>query len=145
MKTSSRKTRHKLKLNNDTNSHYIGIASTEPDYRICILINDKLGFNLKSSVPLVKNIRDKEIAFSRFSSSSDYTEINFDLISNYSGNNILMSKLSSIDYIIRINGMNDINYLKELNSRLREINEITGVFTLDEKKHLDKQVILTIS
>ncbi|HKL67339.1 MAG TPA: IPExxxVDY family protein [Bacteroidales bacterium] len=137
MKASSKKIRHTLNVDNDRTDHYIGLVSTEPDYKVSILINKKLGINLKSDSGVIKPVKGNEVVFARFAYSSEYSDIVFDLINNYTGKEKLFVRLPSVDFILRIRGTNNYEYIDELSQKLRKIKNLTGVFVLDCDKQLD--------
>lgn len=144
MKSSARKIRHKLSIGNDDSDRYIGIVSTEADYRISLIMNRELGLKLKNSNPVIKSSDKKETQFSRFTSVSDYSDISYDLISNNSGREKLFSKLPALDYILIIKGVTDNDARDKLIKKIRNIGEITAVFVLDKKKQLENSVLQII-
>lgn len=144
MKSPARKIRHKLSVGNDDSDRYIGIVSTEADYRISLIMNRELGLKLKNSNPVIKSSDKKETQFSRFTSVSDYSDISYDLISNNSGREKLFSKLPALDYILIIKGVTDNDARDKLIKKIRNIGEITAVFVLDKKKQLENSVLQII-
>lgn len=144
MKSRPKKIRHQLSIANDSSDRYIGIVSAEADYRISLLINKKLELKLKSSNPVIKEINNKDIAFSRFTSVSDYNDISYDLISNNSNGEKLFNKLPALDYVLRINGIPDKEIQDRITHMIRSIGEVTAVFVLDKNRQLENSVLQII-
>lgn len=144
MKASSKKIRHTLSVDNDRTDHYIGLVSTEPDYKVSLLINKKLGINLKSDSDVIKPVKGKEVVFARFAYGSEYSDMAFDLINNYAGKEKLFGRLPSVDFILRIRGTSNYEYIDELSQKLRKIKNLTGVFVLDRDKQLDNTTLQII-
>ncbi|MFO7851177.1 MAG: IPExxxVDY family protein [Bacteroidota bacterium] len=141
MKPPAKKTRHKLSVDDSNSDHYIGLVSPEADYKVSLLINQELGINLKSTRPVIKTINKKEISFSKFSCDSKYTEASYELISNRFGKETLLSKIPSLDYILRIKGTLDTDTIDNIIRKIRNIREITGVFLLDKRKQIEDSVL----
>lgn len=141
MKPPAKKTRHKLSVDDSNSDQYIGLASPEADYKVSLLINQELGINLKSSSPVIKTANEKEISFSKFSCDSKYTETYYELISNQSGKETLLSKIPSLDYILRIKGTPGTEAIDNIIRKIRNIKEITGVFVLDKKRQIENSVL----
>jgi len=141
MKSPGKKLRHKLNIDNNISDLYIGIVTTEADYRISLLLNRELGISLRSTKPLIKTVNKKEIMFSRFSSESKYTEILYDLFSNGRGSEKLLTKLPSIDYLLRIKNTEEKENGEMIIQKIREIKEVTGVFILNNEKHIESKIL----
>jgi len=141
MKTTSKITRVQLQINQDYQSVLIGIVSTEPDYKLSLLLNKKLKMSLKSGSPIIlPGESDSDIAFSRFSDSRSLPGIVYELISNRNGKSFLLKKLKNVDYIFHVHNHNneaDINYLTK---QLKNIECITAVFSIDTVSLKDKNL-----
>ncbi|MBS0009925.1 MAG: IPExxxVDY family protein [Bacteroidales bacterium] len=144
MKPPSKKTRLKLKLDNNDEDQFLGLVSAEADYKVSLLINQGLGLNLKSTSPVVKTVNKNEISFSRFTSDSKYSEIVYELISNDAGKEKLLSRIPSIDYILRIKGVSNKETIEDIIRKIRNIGEITGVFTLDKNSRMENNFLKII-
>jgi len=141
MKAPPKKTRHKLSVNDHNSDQYLGLASAEADYKISIILNTELGLKFKSSTPVIITIDRKETKFTRFTSESKYSETVFELISNDSGREKLMSKIPSIDFILRIKGMDSKDTLEQIINKIRRIKEITWVFKIDKDTQIENSVL----
>ncbi|HDZ41267.1 MAG TPA: IPExxxVDY family protein [Bacteroidetes bacterium] len=141
MKTPQKKIRHKLSVKDHDSDLYLGLASAEADYRVSLLLNKELRLNFKSSTPVTKALNKRESSFSRFTSESGYSETSYELISNDSGNDKLIPRIPSIDYILRIKGLNPALSTDKIISQIRQIKEITGVFKLDKDTQIDNSVL----
>ncbi|MBN1388265.1 MAG: IPExxxVDY family protein [Bacteroidales bacterium] len=141
MKPPAKKTLHKLAVDISNSDQFLGLVSPEADYKVSLLINEALGINLRSNSPVSKTIDKKEIRFSRFTSDSKFSEVAYELIRNRSGNNTLLNKIPSLDYILRIKEIPDNETLNNIIHKIRSIREITGVFILDKKKQVESSVL----
>ena len=137
MKAPSKKTRLKLKPDINDEDQFLGLVSAEADYKVSLLINQSLGLNLKSNSPVVKTVNKNDIFFSRFTSDSKYSEIVYELISNDAGKEKLLSRIPSIDFILRIKGVSNKETIEDIIRKIRNIGEITGVFTLDKNSRME--------
>lgn len=134
----------KIQLRDPANEHYLflGLVSTEADYKLSHLLNKKLGIALKNNKTLeVMGGDGSVIYFSRYSDTSGSPEISYNLISNRSDKDYLLKKFKSIDYLFQVH-RNDNNFdIELLTTTLREIERITAVFKLDPQKIKDKNLI----
>lgn len=141
MKNRQKVTRVQLNLDNEDSSVLIGIVSSDPDYRLSLAINKKLGISLKNSEPLeIGEPGGISTIFSRFSDISGAPEIVFSLISNRSGKKFFLKKLRNIDYLLYIHDSEKSVGSSRMISELREIEEITAVFDIDLKSIKEKNV-----
>jgi hypothetical protein len=123
--------RIKLKVGDNPASALFGIVSAEPDYKLCLALNRKLGISLKSVTPLM--IIDKEDSgtpFSRFSDTSDPAGMIYDLVSNHSGKICLVKKLKNIDFIFQVHNIDIDSETDRFMSMLRDTDCISGVFKI---------------
>lgn len=141
MGTTSKIKRVHLRINEDHESSFLGVVSAEPDYKISLTLNRQLNISLKNVSPVIfSDESGKELAFSRFSDTSESSHIIYDLISNRSGKNFLFKKLKNIDYIFQIyDPQNEID-ISNIISILRDDEFITAVFNLDSDLIKDKNL-----
>jgi len=144
MKAPVRKTRHKLIIEDSDPELFIGLVTAEADYKVSLLINKKLGINFRNNDPVIKTVNENDVSFSRFTSDSRYTDIVYDLISNDSGKEKLITKIPSLDYLLRIKGTNDSVTIDTIIRKIRTIGEITGVFVLDKNRQIETAVLQII-
>lgn len=146
MKSSGKKTRHKLKVTADAGMLFLGLSSPEADYKISIILNSVLNTRFKSNNPLVINTgNESDCSFSRFSSTSEYNDSSFELISNRSGICVIDKKLAGLDYLLIIKGSEIPDNRDELISLIRGINELTAVFVLDDNILLADTILQQIA
>jgi hypothetical protein len=121
----------KIKFDIGENRDFIllGLVTAEPDYKLSLFINKKLGVSLKST-QMVKT-EDGDISFSKFSDSVTSSDQTYTLISNRSGNNFLLSKLKNIDYLLQIVFHEEEPDVDLLTRKLRETEGINAVFNID--------------
>jgi hypothetical protein len=141
MKTTPKIKRVQLRINQNDESGFLGIVSSEPDYKLSRALNKKLKISLKNTSPVIINDEpDNEMTFSRFSDSSASQNLIYDLTSNRSGKNYLIRKLKNIDYIFRIHDPdNEIN-INQVISTLRDAECITAVFIIDPVSIKDRNL-----
>ncbi|NLA49581.1 MAG: IPExxxVDY family protein [Bacteroidales bacterium] len=119
----------------------IGIVSSEPDYRLSLKLNKRLGIGLKSIGPVeFTDETGTQFRFSRFSDSPSHPTSGFQLVCNRLLKNFLLPKLKNIDFLNLIPGATDEPFLEKLMTDLRETDSITGVFNIDIKALKDKNL-----
>jgi hypothetical protein len=139
MKCVQKITRIQLKTNHMEEVALYGIVSSEPDYKLSLILNKKLGISLKNISPaIINNSNGNELTFSRFSCAIGSSDETFTLVSNRTGKNFLLKDLRNIDYIFRIQepGMN--NNIESITSVLRHTETISAIFVIDSKSVKDK-------
>ncbi|HAX93144.1 MAG TPA: IPExxxVDY family protein [Bacteroidales bacterium] len=130
-----------LSASDDDIPSLIGIVSSEPDYRLSLKLNRKLGIALKSISPVeFADETGAEFRFSRFSDSPSHPTSGLQLVCNRSLRNFLLPKLKNIDFLILIPGSTDEQILEKLMADLRETDSISGVFNIDPKALKDKNL-----
>lgn len=141
MKTTPKIKRVQLRVYQNDESVFLGIVSSEPDYKLSLALNKNLKISLKNTSPVIINDEpDNEMTFSRFSDSSASQNLIYDLTSNRSGKNYLIRKLKNIDYIFRIHDPdNEIN-INQVISTLRDAECITAVFSIDPESIKDRNL-----
>jgi len=122
----------------------IGLVSQEPDYKVSLSINRKLGYGLKSVEPITLETEkpDNDIFFSKFSYAQENRDLTINLISNRVGNNFFIKKLVNIDFLFVIYNADNNRIIDEIVGKLREINGITAVFIIDQNQTKDKNLQL---
>jgi hypothetical protein len=142
MKGRSKITR--IQLNDNTVEEYtiLGIVSTEADYKLSQLLNNKLKIALKNNKALdVPGDNGIIMSFSRYSDTSGSSEITYNLISNRSDKDYLLKKLKNIDYFFQIHCNDNQCDIRLLTGTLREIEKITAVFRLNPPEIKDINLI----
>jgi hypothetical protein len=132
MKSSQKVTKLKLNIEQDNDYILLGLVSAEPDYKLSLSLNKKIGISLKNIASLVlPGDNNSELTFSRFSNCDDPSDLTFSLISNRTGKNFLLNKLKNVDYLLLLQNSERNADLTKLTLSLREINTITAVFKID--------------
>lgn len=133
MKSSGKKTRHKLQLSEDTGVLFLGLASPEPDYKVSLTLNSLLRTRFRGNSSITVNQgTDMECSFSRFSSGTEYNDSTFELVSIRNGTCILDKKLAGLDYLLIVRGDNLPSFKETFIPIIRETGEFTAVFVLDD-------------
>lgn len=142
MRTTPKIRKVQLKLSRGDESAILGIASSEPHYKISLAINKTLGISLRNGSPL--NTGDQpgeESTFSRFTDSATDGSLVIDLVSNRSGKRRLITKLKNIDYFLRIHDPDNEADAEQIVSKLRDMDCITAVFVIDAVSLKDKNLV----
>lgn len=132
-------TRHTISGEETPDIFFLGVVSSEPDYRLSVMINLHLATDLrKDPDDIALRSETGEQAFSRFTSLSH----EFSLVSNRSNGNLLLRKLKNIDFFFLMSGQKERQRAERLAASLREIQEITGVFIFDSREVGDRNLSL---
>jgi len=136
-------TRHTIESGDPQPFIFLGVVSSEPDYRLSVMINMHLGSDLrKCSDEITMSAPSGTRTFSRFTPGN----LAFTLVSNRSGANVLIRRLKNIDFLI-IPGTGQKDDRKEaerMASSLREIPEITAVFIFDSREITDRNLAMLV-
>lgn len=141
MRSSQKITRIQLDINRNDRSFLYGIVSTEPDYKLSLALNRKMGISLRNSSPLhLIDDTGIERSFSRFSHSNHSDEIIYNLISNRSGRQFLLKKLKNVDYIFQVQYPDFDNSNSKVSSLLKGTESVNAVFLIDTETFNDKNL-----
>lgn len=141
MKGSQKITIIPLHVDDQDKPLVFGLVTSDPDYKLSLKLNRKLGISLKNDNPVsAGNMERADTGFSRFSDSSGAPDILFYLLSNRSGKNFLLNKLKNIDYLFVIHDPNSEKSPANLISRLREVDSVNAVFEIDINTLKDKNL-----
>jgi len=143
MKSIPKIKRVQLKVEHEEGLILLGLVSSEPDYKLSLALNKRLGISLKNISP-VKIISEtgSEVIFSRFSDSTGSPELIYNLYSNRSGKYFLLKKLKNIDFIFQVYDSENNNTIEQITIILREIGTINAVFNIDLTTFKDKNLHL---
>jgi hypothetical protein len=145
MKDIRKVTRVKLQIDQLNDFLLFGLVSSEPDYKLSLLLNKKFSISLKNSQP-VKVIADdgSVLLFSRFSDTSAGPDRTYNLVSNRSEKNFLVRKLKNVDYVLYVHDPDNEDGLNQMITRLREIQAVTAVFNIEFDTIKDKNLHFVI-
>lgn len=119
----------------------IGLVCSDPDYKLSLKINKKLGICLKSESPVETGMmKGKELMFTRFSDSLSAPDSSIHLFSNRAGSDFLLKKLRNVDYLLEIYDPGNYYDADGIILKLREIDTVTAVFNIDLKNLNDKNL-----
>ena len=136
-------TRHTIESGDPQPFIFLGVVSSEPDYRLSVMINMHLGSDLrKCSDEIILDTPSGTQTFSRFTPGN----LSFALVSNRSGTNILIRKLKNIDFLIMpgTGQKNDRKEAERMAALIREIPEVTAVFIFDSREITDRNLALLL-
>jgi phosphopantothenoylcysteine synthetase/decarboxylase len=144
MKSSGKKSLHKLVIDDEFDHQFFGIVSSEADYKVCLEINNKLGISLANSEPASRD-ENKDFPFARYMAKSRYNDLSYQLVSNKSGPAVLSKNYPSLDYLFLICGSLNDKVVEEAQKKIRETKETTAVFLLEAEKLSDEYLVLQTS
>ena len=145
MKNPQKVTRVKLQIDQIDDFILLGLVSSEPDYKLSLILNKEFGISLKNNSPVILTTSTgSELLFSRFSDTSGAPDRIFNLVCNRSGKHFLIRKLKNVDYVFHIHDPDNKKSISQITSRLRELTVITAVFSIDFVSFKDKNLHLVI-
>lgn len=117
-----------------------GIVSTEPDYKLSLALNRKMGISLRNTDPLfISDDSGNELSFSRFRATGKTGEVLYELVSNRSGSQFLLKKLKNIDFILQVH-LSQGSAGTEIHARLKQTEAVSAVFIIDKDTLNDKNL-----
>ena len=137
---SAKKKLHKLNFEYERDYMLVGIASHENDYRLSWALNKNLNFNFTKTDDLIINHPKHkiEINYSMYFSNDD-SYLNYYLISNKSEKGFLLPKMKNIDFVLKISGDANMDFLNELLKKLKHIDIVITAFLIqDISERLEK-------
>jgi len=141
MSPAGKITKHIIRTEETPAFLFLGIVSTEPDYRLSVMLNRHLGIDLrKNPEEITEGSGDKTHSYSVFTTAP----LTFSLISNRSMGGTLLRKLKNIDFLLQIHGTPDRKQAEKLAASLRGIPEVTAVFLFDSSDLGDKNLALLV-
>ena len=117
-----------------------GIVSAEPDYKLSLALNRKMGISLRNTDPLcISEDSVNELSFSRFRATGKTGEVLYELVSNRSGSQFLLKKLKNIDFFLKVN-LPQGSAGAEISARLKQTEAVSAVFIIDKDTLNDKNL-----
>lgn len=122
-----RKKRHTLDFSIDENICLLGIATDEPDYKLCWLINDrlKMGFLKVGDLLVYHRKLQTEQAFPMFIYEDENTMLTYRMIGNKTENGYYLSEIRNIDFIMHVQG--EALVTDDLDELIGALNRIPAV------------------
>ena len=158
---------HKLDLGefDEIDYYLIAIHTSLEDYRLAYFINQKLPINLgKNKNEIQINIKEGETKFSRFYYYDDEKTISWNLIQNkneviqqkndksqnlFSNINMevstkvyLLPEFKKVDYFLKIENMDDLMNVAEIQALLNTIDNISTAYTVETNKIKSKNNLI---
>ncbi len=132
-------TRHTIGSEETPAFFFLGVVSSETDYRLSVMMNRHLGSDFrKSPDDIIINTANGKHLFTRFVSSTPALS----LVSNRSEGNTLIHKLKNIDFLLVTRCQYDRNKTEELANSIRGISEVTAAFIFNSNEISDKNMSL---
>lgn len=124
---------HKLDFKFENDFSLIGIASHENDYRLSWAINKYLNLDLVKVNDLsVSHPKHKiSVNYSMYSCEDTNNYFLYNLISNKSEGGFLLPEMKNIDFVLRISGSPDMDFIQEILTKLKKIDIIITAFLID--------------
>ena len=141
MSPAGKITKHTIRAEEIPPFLILGIVSSEPDYRLSVMLNRHLGTDLrKKPEEITEGSGEKTHSYSVFTSAP----LTFSLVSNRSMGGTLIRKLKNIDFLLLIHGAPDRKLAEKLAAEVRNIPEVTAVFLFDSRELSDKNIPLLV-
>jgi hypothetical protein len=136
--------KYTLEIEYDYDFVLIGISSHEKDYRICWVINNKLGLNLiKTEALEIKDKKQDEPShFSLFCFEQPDEFMEYFMIANRSEKGLLIPEQKQIDYFFIIRGEIEDEKVMEIIKQIKESNLVQTAFRVDVKALKSKQNLI---
>ena len=135
---------HKLKDFYPEDFRIICIASHQSDYRLSWAINEALNLGLQKAQDLaVKNPKGQTVQqFAKYAFEKTNQAYKYFLIANKSTQGFLLPDMKNIDYLLKVEGDVDEDYLSSAIDRIRKINFVIIAFELEKipEKHKKKLI-----
>ncbi len=133
----------KLEVKYESDFEVLGLFSSLSDYRLCWFINNSLGINLsrKTDITLTPFKSDKLESFSFFNYGDNELMVNYYLLNNRKGQNILLPEPKKLDYLLLLKAKDFRIDINEIVTKLRGVSQIaTAVWFKqpEEVKNLDR-------
>lgn len=136
--------KHTLDIEYDYDFVLIGISSHEKDYRICWVLNNKLGLNLIKTEPLeIKDKKQDELShFSLFSFEQPDDFMEYFIIANRSEKGLLIPEQKHVDYFFIVRGEVEDDNVMEMIKLIKESNLVQTAFLIDVNSLKSKQNLI---
>jgi len=139
MKEKGKKTMHTIPEVDTPDFIFLGIVTSEPDYKLSVILNKRFGISLHhDSRGIIDGNGESASVFSVFNTSPSILS----LVANKCERSFLLRKLKNIDYFLVIHGVSDRKKAESLASDIRSIQEVTAVFVFDSCDIKDKKIKL---
>lgn len=117
------------------NFDLIGINSREKDFRLAWFLNKELNWDLVREKPYQLETKDQVSEHELFKYACEDYDFTIHLISNRSLKGVLIQEYAQIEYLLKVEGRNDI---EDLVKKIRKINNVLAAFHLPQEnmKHV---------
>lgn len=110
-----------------------GINSALEDYRLCWLLNEVLGWQLKrvEDIEFYQTKEKKYLNFSAYKYANDLDYYTIEIIKNKYNGNVLLPEMKNFDFIFLFQGEDDYFDKDEITNILKEIKGIQSIFEIN--------------
>jgi hypothetical protein len=136
--------RHKLDMAIQEDFCLLGLVADEPDYKLCWMINQSLGFSFKKQEDLNlfhKKLQDNQF-FSLFSYTEEDTLLTYRIIRNRSEKGYYLEELKNLDYLVHIQGELSTNRIQSFIQRVSAIPSVRMCVPVELKKIRNSERLL---
>ena len=125
---------HKLIFDFETDFYLIAIASHENDYRLTWALNKALNLDLKKGEDLSFNHSKHKVLtnYSMYNYQDESNYLKYNLISNKSEKGFLIPDLKNIDFILRLSGSPENDFLNSFLTKIKKIDIVITAFIIDD-------------
>lgn len=136
--------KHKLEVAIDEDFCLLGVVADQADYRLCLLINRALQFNLikQEDLSLYHKKLDLEQEFSFFEYFDEEALLTYRVIRNRSENGYFLDELKNLDYLIHIQGEIMEEQINSFFRRTLAIPDVRMCVPVDLSKLRNKERLL---
>ncbi len=133
--------KHKLSVAFDEDLCLLGIASDEPDYKLCWLINQQLGTSFAKGDDFVvfNSKMNQQQEVSLFTYFDENKMVTYRLISNRPSPGYFLSDLKNIDYVLHIQGDVATTEIADLIGRIIKTEGIRMCVPVDLRKIRERE------
>jgi len=122
-----------LKPQQSGNATIIGISSHLKDYRLCLFLNQALLFNFRKADDFLQNEDEQdEYTYSNYIYTDPESRVTFILISNHHPDKKLIPTQKQTDYFLITQDPLDENYINDLISRIRAVQQVNAAFKIPQ-------------
>jgi hypothetical protein len=141
VKEREKVTRHTIFSAEPAEFLFLGLVTSEPDYRLTVMLNRQLSISLQhNDIDIVAGSGDDAPHFSVFTTSP----LMLSLVTNRIPGNFLIRKLKTIDYFLVIHGVPDRVKAENLAAQIRKHPDITAVFLFNSTLIADRNIKLLV-
>lgn len=128
--------KHKLEVSIEEDFCLLGVASDEPDYKLCWRINQALGmaFEKLDDLELYHRKLEEEQLFSNFVYVDQDALVTYRIIKNRSEQGYFLDELKNLDYLVHIQGEIMTDKIRDFMKQIGQLGAVRMCVPVDLKK-----------